>query len=207
MKTTVLAVTLLFLFGNAAIAEVKQSDRRSKNMKNEAATKKTNPSPIAGKFTASPLRNRIRFEVNSPVSKVWELLGDLTRFPEYSAGLARVEVKKDSAGKPSEYVCHFKPQKEGEEGIISREKIRWFETNRGYASSGAQADAFGLKDDLHLVTLEKSEKGTVLTWDEYYDAQDLPMMKEHFNQALEDAAKNLVERFGGKILERYIEER
>lgn len=122
-------------------------------------------SPVAARFTSSPLRNRIRVELDAPVSEVWGLMSDLTRFPEYSSGLARVDVKSDSDGKVTEYICHFKPMAEGEAGIVSRELIRWFEPNRGYASSGAQADAFGLQNDLNLVILEPSKKGTVLIWD------------------------------------------
>jgi hypothetical protein len=47
--------------------------------------------PSASEFTSSPLRNRLRLELDAPVSEVWELLGDLSRFPEYSVGLERVE--------------------------------------------------------------------------------------------------------------------
>jgi hypothetical protein len=57
-------------------------------------TQSTQPSakrevPSASDFTSSPLRNRIRVELDAPVSEVWELLGDLSRFPEYSEGLER----------------------------------------------------------------------------------------------------------------------
>lgn len=45
--------------------------------------------PSASDFTSSPLRNRIRVELEAPVSTVWELVGDLSRFPEYSVGLER----------------------------------------------------------------------------------------------------------------------
>ncbi|MCI0562747.1 MAG: SRPBCC family protein [Nitrososphaera sp.] len=161
--------------------------------------------PAASTFTSSPLRNRIRVELKAPVSEVWALIGNLTRFPEYSSGLERVEVKKDSSGTSKEYVCHFKPLEEGGERIVSRELIRWYEPNRGYASSGAGGDAFGLTNDLHLATLEPWQEGTLLTWDEYYDAQDLEMMKAHFDHALADIAENLIRRFGGRVVERYVE--
>jgi hypothetical protein len=32
-------------------------------------------------FTSSPFRNRLRLDLDAPVSRVWELVGDLSRFP------------------------------------------------------------------------------------------------------------------------------
>jgi hypothetical protein len=51
--------------------------------------------PSASDFTSIPLRNHIRMEFEASVSEVWELVGDLSRFPEYRMGLERVEVKLD----------------------------------------------------------------------------------------------------------------
>ena len=98
------------------------------------------PVPNAASFTSAPLRNRIRVELKAPVPNVWALMGDLTRYPEYSSGLERVEVKKDSSGMLTEYVCRFKPQEEGGESVLHRELMRWYQPNRGYASisEGAQ---------------------------------------------------------------------
>lgn len=210
MKQVVLAVACVFLFENVSVANAKNIQGRTKSMKNEIkpaqeGDRKPTPSPIATKFTSSPLRNRIRLELGAPVSRVWSLVGDFTKFPDYSSGLARVEEKRDASGKLTEYVCHFKPQEGEKAGITSREKIRWLEPNRGYASSGAQPDAFGLENDLNLVILASSQERTILTWDEYYDAKDVSMMKAHFDQALGDIGENLVRRFGGKIVERYVE--
>ena len=161
---------------------------------------------VARRFTASPLRNRLRVELAAPVSEVWALIGDLPRFPEYSSGLARVDAVRDSNGALTEYVCHFKPREAGAPGIVERNPIRWYEPNRGYASSGEPGNAFGLRNDLNLVTLEPSERGTLLTWDEYYDGQDLDMLRSEFDHAFADAAEHLVRRFGGKVLERYVEQ-
>jgi hypothetical protein len=161
--------------------------------------------PDASTLTPSPLRNRIRVRLEAAPSVVWTLVGDLSRFPEFSSGLERVEATLNSSGTVTAYICHFKPLEEGGERMTSRERIRWYEPNRGYASSGeAGDDAFGLSNDLNLVTLEPSKDGTILTWDEYYDAQDLDIMKSHFDQALADIAENLIRRFGGELLEHHV---
>lgn len=162
--------------------------------------------PDARTMTPSPLRNRIRVRLNAAPPVVWTLVGNLSRFPEFSSGLERVEARLNPSGALTEYVCHFKPLEEGGERITSRERIRWYEQNRGYASSGDEGNAaFGLSNDLNLVILEPSKDGTILTWGEYYEAQDLDMMKSHFDQALADIGENLVRRFGGKVLERHVE--
>jgi uncharacterized membrane protein len=57
--------------------------------------------PSASEFTSSPLRNRLRVELDAPVAEVWDLIGDLSRFPEYSAGLERVEAELDESGSAS----------------------------------------------------------------------------------------------------------
>jgi hypothetical protein len=64
---------------------------------------------------------------------------------------------------------------------------------------------FGLTNDLTLVTVEPSKEGTIMTWSQYYGAQDLDMSKAVFDQALADIGDNLVRRFGGRVLERYVE--
>ncbi len=161
--------------------------------------------PDVSAFTSSPLRNRIRVELKAPVSEVWALLGNLPRFPEYSSGLSKVDAKEDSSGRCTEYVCHFKPLEEGKESVSERNFIRWYEPNRGYASSGEENNAFRLRNDLNLVILESSKEGTILTWDEYYDAQDVQWNKTGFDQAMADIGENLIRRFGGRIIERYVE--
>jgi uncharacterized protein YndB with AHSA1/START domain len=161
--------------------------------------------PNATAFTAAPLRNRMRAELDAPVAEVWALLGDLTRLPEYSAGLERVEERRTPTGARTEYVCHFKPQADGGPGVAHRELIRWYEPNRGYASRAEEPNAFGLTDALTLVTLEPSQAGTSLTWDQYYDAGDLDTNRAAFDHALGDIAERLVARFGGRVAERQVD--
>jgi carbon monoxide dehydrogenase subunit G len=154
---------------------------------------------------SSPLRNRWRVELTAPVADVWALIGDVARLPEYSSGLERVEPKCDQEGAVTEYVCHFKPQEPGVSSIAHRELMRWYEPYRGFASSGEEGNAFGLMDDLNLVRLGPSKRGTLVTWEVYYDAGDLDRNKASSDEALADIAQHLIHRFGGAILERYLE--
>ena len=101
----------------------------------EHASTQTSPrgeSPSAAEFTSSPLRNRLRVELDAPVAEVWELMGDLSRYPEYSEGLERVEAVVDDEGRCVEYTCYFKPFEEGADGAVSRDVMKWYEPNRGY---------------------------------------------------------------------------
>ncbi len=161
------------------------------------------PSPAS--FTSAPLRNRVRIELAAPPAEVWALVGNLERYPEYSAGLARVDVRRDASGKLTEYVCHFRPQQDAGEGVSHREIMRWYEPNRGYASMGEEPNPFGLTQSLNQVIIEASSGGTVLTWSQYFDAADVPMNRAAFDEALADIAERLIARFGGRLVERYVE--
>jgi len=166
---------------------------------------KDTPGPSPTAFTAAPLRNRMRVELHASVADVWALIGNLERYPEYSAGLERVDVTRDAKGKCTEYVCHFRPVQEGQGSMSHREIVRWFEPNRGYASMAEEPNPFGLANCLTLVTLEESGRGTILTWSEYFDSSDAPAQKAIFEQALADISERLAARFGGRRVENYVE--
>src|SRR3970282_499443 len=140
------------------------------------------PSPTAS--TAAPLRNRMRVELHASVADVWALIGNLERYPEYSAGLERVDVTRDAKGKCTEYVCHFRPVQEGQGSMSHREIVRWFEPNRGYASMADDPNTIGLQD---------------------FGSSDAPAQKAIFEQALADISERLAARFGGRRVENYVE--
>jgi hypothetical protein len=93
----------------------------------------------------------------------------------------------------------------GEDGIVDRNVVRWYERNVGYASSAQANNAFGVTNDLNLVSVEPSAGGTIVTWDEYYEAADLPMMRAEYDHAFADIAERLIERFGGQVIERTVD--
>jgi Polyketide cyclase / dehydrase and lipid transport len=154
---------------------------------------------------SAPLRNRLRARLDAPANEVWALVGDLSRFPEYSQGLNRVDAMVDASGACTGYVCYFKPMQEGAEGIVHQERMSWFERQHGWASIADEDNPFGLIDSLTLVTLEPSDGGTALTWDQHYDAQDLQMMRVVFDRALDDMGANLVRIFGGDVVEHFVD--
>jgi carbon monoxide dehydrogenase subunit G len=160
--------------------------------------------PSASDFASSPLRNRMRLELDAPAPDVWELIGDLARFPEYSMGLERVEVVQDADGGCTEYTCHFKPLEEGAEGAVSRDVMKWYEPNRGYLSVEVEGDA-GTDGAVASVTLDPMPGGTRVTYDMHYDAEDVDTMKTQLDEVYADMAQNLIARFGGRVIERYVE--
>jgi carbon monoxide dehydrogenase subunit G len=161
--------------------------------------------PAATTFTSAPLRNRLRIQLNQPVEAVWALIGDLSRLPEYSAGLERVESKANADGACTEFTCHFKPRAVGEMGIVDRNVVRWYEQNVGYASSALADNAFGVTKDVNVVTVEQSGDATIVTWEEYYEAADLAMMRAEYDDAFADIAERLIARFGGQVVERMVD--
>lgn len=161
--------------------------------------------PSPAEFTSAPLRNRIRVELNASVSDVWALVGEPGRMAEFSSGLERVEAQRDASGQLMGYTCTFKPMAPGEPSIVSSDRMRYWLPQTGWASSGVASDAFGLSNDLNAITLTATASGTMVTWEVYFDAGDVAMMKGHFNEALADIAANLTQRFGGRVVERYVE--
>jgi hypothetical protein len=160
--------------------------------------------PSASEFTSSPLRNRVRVELDAPVSEVWELVGDLSRFPEYSAGLERVEAETDENGRCIEYTCYFKPLEPGAEGAVSRDVMKWYGPNRGYLSVEVDGTWGGGGAVAHL-TLDPIPGGTRVTNDMHFESEDLEAAKAHIDEALADIAENLIARFEGRLTERYVE--
>ena len=176
-------------------------------MSQDLSTQSTAPSsgvPSAREFTTSPLRNRVRVELEAPVSEVWELLGDLSRFPEYSEGLERVEAVVDDDGRCVEYTCYFKPFEEGAEGAVSRDVMKWYEPNRGYLSVEV-GGSWGGANTVALTTLDPIPQGTRVNLDMHYDAEDVDTMKMQLDEVYADMAQNLIARFGGRVIERYVE--
>ena len=76
------------------------------------------------------------------------------------------------------------------------------------ASLDEEPNAFGLSQSLTLVTLSPLNQKTVLNWDMHFDSpttEMLDMNKSSLDQALRDIALRLIGRFGGKILEKFID--
>jgi carbon monoxide dehydrogenase subunit G len=164
----------------------------------------SNEVPSPGEFTSSPLRNRIRVELDAPVSDVWELIGDLSRFPEYSSGLERVEAKQDDDGRCIEYTCYFKPLEERSEGAVSRDVMKWYEPNRGYLSVEVEGSA-GTQGAVAFTTLDPIPRGTRVNYEMYYEAKDLDAMKADLDEVFVDMADRLIGRFRGRVTDRYVE--
>ena len=161
--------------------------------------------PDAKSFTTSPLRNRLRLELRARPEAVWALVGDHTRFPEYSPGLAKVEVMGGEREPGRTRVCHFRPMAEGDKGMVLREDLRWEAPGLGYAATAQHGNGFGLENELTLVTLQPAGEATILIWDQHYDGGALSEMKREFDTALKEIGDQLVRRFGGRVLERYVE--
>jgi hypothetical protein len=163
--------------------------------------------PSVSEFTSSPLRNRLRLELDAPVARVWELTGDLSRLPEYSAGLERVDAETDDAGKCIAYTCYFKPVEVdgGSLRAVSRDIMKWYDPERGYLSVEVEGDA-GTDGAVAFTTVDPTPRGTRVTYDMYYEAADLHTMRAQLDEVFADMADRLIAHFGGRVLERYVEQ-
>jgi hypothetical protein len=164
----------------------------------------SNSAPNPRTITPAPLRHRLRAELNAPVPEVWSLVGQHARLPEYCAGIAAVEID-ETEGASRARVCHFRSPDDSGAGPVLRERIRWEAANAGYATSAEPDNAFGLSNSLSLVTVTAAPTGTMFTWEEYYDNADLPTARASFDDGIADIAARLIARFGGRIVERYVD--
>ncbi len=185
--------------------KLKMSEHKPEQTEKEA----TALYPRASDFVASPLRNSITLELNASVNEVWALIGKLERMPEYSSGLKRLDANYNPEKECTDYTCYFHPMEEGGEVTNHSETILWYEANKGYASLADEPNLFGLQQSLGIITLKKKGGKTVLQWDTHFTGESEEVIKMNiagFEQALNvDIAQNLINRFGGKLLENYIQ--
>ncbi|GAA3638402.1 hypothetical protein GCM10022397_24900 [Flavivirga jejuensis] len=164
--------------------------------------------PDASQFVTSPLRNRIKLQLNAPIPEIWALVGKLDRMPEYSSGLKKVDATYDADNKCTNYTCHFFPMEEGGDVTTHSETIKWYEPNIGFASKAHEPNLLGLQEALSIITFKDKGEHTVLQWETYFTAENEEMIQMNimgFEQALNiDIAQNLIKKFGGKVLESYI---
>jgi len=211
IKTTGICVAVIVTAFVGFKATSNISERENINIINKQTESKmeqketVNKLPTADKWVSSPTRNRLILELDKPVSEVWDLVGSPGKMNEYSTGLEKVDTRSSPDGKCTEYTCYFRPMAEGMPGIVHRSEIKWFEKNEGWASMDDEPNDFGLTKSLTLITFREKDDHTLLTWTQNYDSQDIELNKGGFKEALEDIANQLVDRFGGKVLENYVE--
>jgi carbon monoxide dehydrogenase subunit G len=180
---------------------------KQNNSESKMEQKETMALPTTDKWVKSPIRNRLVVELDKSLSEVWALVGDPANMPKFSAGLDSVTTKTEN-GKCTQYTCYFKPMKEGEPGYVHTDNMLWQEENRGWASRTPEPNEMGYTDYMSLLTLEDVNGKTKLTWamtGNHEKAEMIEMNKQGLVQAYDDIGKQLVEKFGGKIIENYVE--
>ena len=160
--------------------------------------------PTAEKWVKSPLRNRIKLELNAPIDEVWAVVGDPAKVLIYSSDLSKVETKTDDSGTPTEYTLFYKPCEEtgAEETVHS--KVLWYEANKGWAALDEEPNGYGLQQSLLLITVEQQNNKTIINWNMHYDSESneaLQMLTTSLEQLLKsEIAEQLIKTFGGSIL-------
>lgn len=204
-KVKVLGGTLLALI--VLCTSCTNSSNQQKTESKMEQEEKSVALPTTGKWVKSPVRNRLVVEFEKPISEVWELAGDPANMPKFSAGLDSVTTRTVN-GKCTQYTCYFKPARKGEQGYVHTENMLWQEKNRGWASRTPEPNEMGYTDYLSLLTLEEMNGKTKLTWSmtcNHPRPEMINMNKQGLKQAYDDIGKQLAEKFGGKVIENYVE--
>ncbi|WP_420402057.1 hypothetical protein [Flagellimonas sp.] len=178
-----------------------QSSKTAKAAMTNTKVQVPNPS----KYVSSPVRNRIKLNLNASLPEVWEMVGKPEHMPHYSAGLEKVDALY-TAGKCTKFTSHFVPMQGQTEGLKHTEKVVWYENQLGYISRSEEPNNYGYTEGLALVQVSKTEQGTLFSWDIHYNAPDdatLHMNIEAYQMALDNIAANLIKKFGGQVVESY----
>lgn len=164
--------------------------------------------PKADKWVKSPLRNLLIIELDKPMAEVWDMVGDPGNMPKFSAGLDKVETKIAGDGKCSQYTCYFKPTEVGGQGIVHTANMVWQEENKGWASLDEEPNEIGLTESLSLTTFEERDGKIIIKWHMHYNMATPELVeqgKAGLEQAFHDIGGQLVHRFGGRIVENFVE--
>jgi hypothetical protein len=206
-STSLRMLMLVLMTGAVASCSTRlsQQTKNESNMEQKTINAKT---PKAADWVSSPLRNRLKLQLNAPVQEVWQLVGDPGNMPRYSAGLRKVETQTDVNGSLVGYTCYFKPLAEGQEEQVHHSAIKWHQENKGWASVDDDDNAFGLLQSLSLLTVAPFGDSTLLTWEFHFNCAALEILqynKDGYRHALEDISQQLIARFGGMVEENYVE--
>ena len=85
----------------------------------------------------------------------------------------------------------------------------WHETTIGWASLDLEPNSFNLEESLNLLTFESLGEKTVLNWVMHFNCATDELVKRNV-AAIEQAlnffiSQRLVQQFGGRILESYVD--
>jgi hypothetical protein len=85
----------------------------------------------------------------------------------------------------------------------------WHEPNKGWASLDEEPNAFGFQQSLTFITFEQKGNKTILEWTMHFDCENQEMLQMNLSslkQALNgEIAQRLIDKFGGRILESYVD--
>jgi hypothetical protein len=166
VKGTIAALTICCISCNNSSNQQTKSENKMEQNETHVAL------PTADKWVTSPLRNRIKLELNAPISQVWALVGNPAKMATYSSGLQKVDTKLDGTGKCTEYTCYFKPSEEDGQEIIHTAKMLWHEPDKGWASLDEEPNVFGFQQSLTLITFEQKDNKTFLDWSMHFDCEN-----------------------------------
>ena len=155
-------------------------------------------------FTNAPLRLAKSVQLHAPQDTVFALVADHERVPELFPWVQCVTVDNSRArirgGLGARRACNFG------NGLVLEEVIVGWEPSRMYAYAGVEeTHPFGMKGHVGLVTCEQQSDGqSILTWRHYFDHPNPQAMQEKMECSFKQAVQSLIKRFGGKLLDTYI---
>ena len=154
--------------------------------------------------TEAPLRLAKSVWLRASQEKIFAIVSSPIEMPRLFPWVQNVTVDSSQAevegGVGTRRCCNF-----GEGMVLEETIVGWNPPRMVAYRCQDETNPFGLRSHLGLVTCRvKAEEGTILTWRQYFDHPNPPEMVEKLDNSLSIAFQRLVDRFGGSLLEHYL---
>ncbi|MDX1523713.1 MAG: SRPBCC family protein [Anaerolineae bacterium] len=155
-------------------------------------------------LTLAPLRLVKSVWLRASQDKVFSVVADHQQLTELLPWVDSVTIDSSAAevegGIGTKRTCNFG------NGLVLEEEIVGWNPPRMYAYQGVEAThPFGMKGHVAVVICEAQADHTMtLTWQHYFDHANPAAMQERMDDGMTCVMQRLIKRFGGKLLESYL---
>lgn len=153
-------------------------------------------------LTPAQLQYEKVVRLDAPPSVVFEALASHEQWPSLFPWVQAVTVDNSQAivpnGLGARRTCHFG------NNLMLEELIVGWHPPHAYAYAGLEeSHPFGMRNHVGLIICRLQDNRTILSWQHYFEHCNLAAMLQQLDGTMTAVVQNLIECFGGKLLETY----
>ena len=153
---------------------------------------------VTNPFTQAPLQAQFDVQLNTSPEAVFNVLADHANMCDLVPGMEKITVEatvdSEPGGVGTVRYCDF-----GNDMVVAEKIVLW-QPPLAYGYRIAAPNPFGLWQHYSQVNCRVDGKNTRLTWQQFFEHDDLPAMMALISGSLLGVFENLIARFGGKVL-------